>query len=320
MAYLYMQYEIGEHPNYEKPFYIGVSNTDVIQDTPYSGQTPEEIIENFVNTPYIRMLDFGPKSPHGMKAKLHYEDAGEKSAEYQEFIKDKKYKFDYDAKVLFESNDLEHIYFFEFLTVAKYGLQKDGGLLFNKIAGGHTLINGKAKPLFGMKWFTDDFMRGSATCNPNYFIRKNGYYLGKEHLTQNGVYSQNTVDGLRREIATLKQPISQQSIKRLSELQAESIWLEHEPALELVDELQTQLGKINEEFQYNQELLEYALYENSELQGQILTLQEQIEELKQYDSQYQSASLNMLRPDINQNDLDTTENVENLIKIDLVVQ
>jgi hypothetical protein len=167
MAYIYSHYEKGES-NGERPFYIGISNQDFIEDEQYTGSDPNEAIEHFVNKPYIRMYDFGPKSHHGFKAKLSFENCGDKSDEYQEYIKDKIYGKDYFAKVLFETDNIETINFLEYMLVKRFGFRHDGGILFNKINGGCKLINGKLEYQFSFNYLLSNLNDYSLVWNPDW--------------------------------------------------------------------------------------------------------------------------------------------------------
>jgi hypothetical protein len=197
MAYVYLQYEIDNELKTKKPFYIGISNQPVIKNEEFTGTTPDEIIQNFINTPYIRMYDFGPTSHHGFKAKLSFEDAGEKSIEYQEFIKDKVWKVDYDSEVIFETDCIETIYFIEYLLVKKYRLRHEGGVLFNKIPGGcKKLPNGELEYQFSFDFLIRKLNRGSLTFNPNWHFsdEETGSKINGSIVAENGVYSQNYLD------------------------------------------------------------------------------------------------------------------------------
>jgi hypothetical protein len=200
MAYVYLQYQIDKNLKTKKPFYIGISNQPVIKNEEFTGTTPDEIIQNFINTPYIRMYDFGPTSHHGFKAKLSFEDAGEKSIEYQEFIKDKVWKVDYDAEVVFETDCMETIYFIEYLLVKKYGFRHDKGLLFNKIPGGcKKLKDGTLDYQFSFQFLLDKLDRGSLTFNPNWsFIDNNtNSEINGSIVAEDAVYSQNYLDAVK---------------------------------------------------------------------------------------------------------------------------
>lgn len=166
MAYVYSHYE-KDSIGLEIPFYIGISNQDFIEDEPYIGNDPNEAIQHFINKPYIRMYDFGPKSHHGFKAKLSFDSAGEKSIEYQEFIKDKVYGKDYFAKVLFESDNLETINLIEYLLIKKYGFRHDGGKLFNKMDGGCKIIKGQLEYQFSFDYLLENLSDASLIWNPN---------------------------------------------------------------------------------------------------------------------------------------------------------
>lgn len=200
MAYVYTQYEIDKELGKKIPFYIGISNQPVIKNEEFTGTTPDEIIQNFINTPYIRMYDFGPTSHHGFKAKLSFDDAGEKSIEYQEFIKDKVWKVDYDAEVVFETDCIETIYFIEYLLVKKYGFRHDGGKLFNKIPGGcNKLKDGTLEYQFSFEFLMRKLDRGSLTFNPNWHFsdEETGYKIDGSIVAQNEVYSQKYLDTVK---------------------------------------------------------------------------------------------------------------------------
>lgn len=194
MAYLYHQYTIENDKKI--PFYIGVSASNDTEEQEVEGNTPLEIIENFIKTPYIRMYDFGPKSIHGFKAKCMFQDAGEKSEEYQQFIEGKTYGKDFFAEILFQDEDLQYVYYLEFLTIAKWGLRKDEGVLFNKIPGGHELNNGKLVPLFSHELLTKGFMNGYLTYNPNFVVQYNNYTLNSTNLTKDKIFDSNTYNSV----------------------------------------------------------------------------------------------------------------------------
>lgn len=212
MAYVYMQYEID--PNglgRKKPFYIGISYSDVVEHNEPTGQTPNEIIENFINEPYIRMYDFGPKSMHGFKAKLSFEDGGEKSEEYQEFIKDKVWKVDYDAEVVFETANIQTINYIEFLLVKKYGFIHEGGLLYNKIPGGCKLVGGKLVYQFDFNYLMDCLIDGSLSYNPNWcFINKEkGYKIAGDLICEKGLHTDGDIDYYKKRIEKLEKKLEQ---------------------------------------------------------------------------------------------------------------
>jgi hypothetical protein len=169
MAYVYKHYEKDEN-DFEIPFYIGISNQDFIEDEPYTGTDTNEAIEHFVNKPYIRMYDFGPKSHHGFKAKLAFENCGDKSDEYQEYIKDKIYGKDYFAKVLFETDNIQTINFVEYLLVKEYGFRHDGGILFNKMDGGCKIVNGKLEYQFSFDFLLNHLNDKSLVWNPEWCL------------------------------------------------------------------------------------------------------------------------------------------------------
>ena len=199
MAYVYVQYEIHKELGIKIPFYVGISESPIYQYEEPTGNTPTEIIENFVNQPYIRMYDFGPKSEHGFKAKLSFEYSGEKSDEYQDFLKDKVWKVDYDAEVIYETSELEYIYYIEFLLVKKYGFRHDGGKLFNKIPGGCKLIHGKLEYQFSFDFLIEHLNRGSLTYNPNFYISNDtGYEIDGSTLSAKNVYSELDMDRIRK--------------------------------------------------------------------------------------------------------------------------
>jgi hypothetical protein len=169
MAYVYVHYHINELGR-KIPFYVGMSKGDVIKETPYKGKDPKQAIKHFIKQPYNRMLDFGPESEHGFKAKLSFDDVGAKSKEYQEFLKDKEYGVDYTSEVIFETDDVETIYFIEYLLVRKYGFKHEDGLLYNKIDGGCIKNNGKLEYQFSFDFLLKRLNKGSLTWNPNFFF------------------------------------------------------------------------------------------------------------------------------------------------------
>jgi hypothetical protein len=202
MAYLYVHYEIDNDLKKEIPFYIGMSNQPVIEYKEFTGSDSNEIIKDFIETPYIRMYDFGPASHHGFKAKLSFEESSDKSIEYQEFIKDKIWKKDYDSKVLFETDNIETIYYLEFLLVKKFGFRHDKGQLFNKIPGGCKLINGKLQYQFSFEYLLDNLNDGSLTHNPNWNFtnEETGYKIEGLRLTDNNVYPENWINDFKKHI------------------------------------------------------------------------------------------------------------------------
>lgn len=174
MAYVYVHYQINELDR-KIPFYVGMSKSEVIKETPYKGKDPKQAIKHFIKQPYNRMLDFGPESEHGFKAKLSFDDAGEKSKEYIDFLKDKEYGVDYISEVIHESDELEIIYFIEFLLIRKYGFKHEDGLLYNKIDGGCINNNGKLEYQFSFDFLLDSLKDSSLTWNPNFF------FVSKKH-------------------------------------------------------------------------------------------------------------------------------------------
>lgn len=213
MGYVYMHYEKDEL-GHQTPFYIGISNQDFIEDELYTGTDTNEAIEHFVNKPYIRIYDFGPKSHHGFKAKLSFDSAGEKSIEYQEFIKDKVYGKDYFAKVLFESDNLQIINFIEYMLIKKYGFRHEDGKLFNKIDGGCKVVKGELEYQFSFDFLLQNISDASLIWNPNIvFVNKDkNSKFGGNNLCNGDVITIDTamevIDKKTKKISELEEELN----------------------------------------------------------------------------------------------------------------
>jgi hypothetical protein len=209
MAYVYVHYQIDKNLDRKIPFYVGMSKGEVIKEKPYKGKDPHQAIKHFIKQPYNRMLDFGPESEHGFKAKLSFDSAGEKSKEYIEFLKDKTYGVDYTAEVIHETDDVEIIYFIEFLLVKKYGFRHDKGLLFNKIDGGCINSNGNLQYQFSFDFLLGNLKDSSLTWNPNFFFtskKHNSKCLG-DLIADDNVCSISDYLDLKRELRQLKENV-----------------------------------------------------------------------------------------------------------------
>jgi hypothetical protein len=152
--HLYCLFELIDG-NLANPLYFGISKNPhsdprgiFIGTGMYKKGTPEftqEFFENFKSpsTPYIRRCDFGENSMEGLKAKITFDTPSQRCKDMNDYFKTKKLDIDFTTRVIEESSDWDKVNVLEYLFVKYFGIRKDvfgnecGGLLFNKIPGGH---------------------------------------------------------------------------------------------------------------------------------------------------------------------------------------